>query len=358
LEKKPSDIVKLQKQVKLLIWSITGILAVVLLMSVFWFLAQEMTTEDFDTSGQENGGQYQDSMAPVDFPPLDTATDLWTAQDLSRVSPSDKEKVEYGKALIANTATYLGPKGSVAQITNGMNCQNCHLQAGTQPYGVNFGSSWSLYPKSHSQQKGDESTEDLYMRVSSCFERSLNGIAPSKGSKEMQSILAYINFVGGNVAKGKKAKGSGIYEVPFLSRAADPNRGKLIYAKKCVSCHLENGAGQLAADGKSYQYPPLWGNHSYNEAAGMYRLSKFAGYVKANMPQGASFRSPLLSDEESWDLAAFVNSQPRPARKLNKSSLHISKKYFDDPFGPYADGFSEKQHKYGPFKPIQEKSKL
>jgi thiosulfate dehydrogenase len=38
--------------------------------------------------------------------------------------------------------------------------------------------------------------------------------------------------------------------------------------------------------------------------------------------------------------------------------LHISNKYFDDPFGPFADGFSEKQHKYGPFKPIQEKSKL
>jgi thiosulfate dehydrogenase len=30
----------------------------------------------------------------------------------------------------------------------------------------------------------------------------------------------------------------------------------------------------------------------------------------------------------------------------------ISKKPIDHPFGPYADGFSEKQHKLGPFKPI------
>jgi thiosulfate dehydrogenase len=28
---------------------------------------------------------------------------------------------------------------------------------------------------------------------------------------------------------------------------------------------------------------------------------------------------------------------------------------FDHPFGPYADGFDEKQHKYGPYKPIKEK---
>jgi len=30
-------------------------------------------------------------------------------------------------------------------------------------------------------------------------------------------------------------------------------------------------------------------------------------------------------------------------------------KPFDHPFGPFADGFTEKEHKYGPFKPIKEK---
>jgi thiosulfate dehydrogenase len=42
----------------------------------------------------------------------------------------ERELIIYGQDLIAHTAKYLGPKGSVAQITNGMNCQNCHLQAG------------------------------------------------------------------------------------------------------------------------------------------------------------------------------------------------------------------------------------
>jgi thiosulfate dehydrogenase len=32
-----------------------------------------------------------------------------------------------------------------------------------------------------------------------------------------------------------------------------------------------------------------------------------------------------------------------------------SKKPFDHPFGPFADGFSAEQHKYGPFGPIKAK---
>ena len=36
---------------------------------------------------------------------------------------------------------------------------------------------------------------------------------------------------------------------------------------------------------------------------------------------------------------------------------NISAKPIDHPFGPYTDGFSEEQHKHGPFKPIVAKRK-
>lgn len=65
-----------------------------------------------------------------------------------------------------------------------------------------------------------------------------------------------------------------------------------------------------------YEVSPLWGDHSYNEAAGLYRVSTFAGYIKTNMPFGATADNPQLSDEEAWDLAAFVNGQPRPKHKF------------------------------------------
>ena len=64
--------------------------------------------------------------------------------------------------------------------------------------------------------------------------------------------------------------------------------------------------------------------------------------------------NPQLSNEEAWDVAAFVNTQPRPAKDLNKDWPDIKRKPFDHPFGPYADGFDEKQHKFGPFQPIED----
>ena len=68
----------------------------------------------------------------------------------------------------------------------------------------------------------------------------------------------------------------------------------------------------------------------------------------------ASYKNPVLSDEQAWDVAAFVNSQPRPIMNLKNDWPNIAKKPIDHPFGPYADKFSEQQHKYGPFQPIKE----
>lgn len=276
----------------------------------------------------------------------------WKAPDVKSLPEGElKSKVLYGKELIVHTAKYLGPNGSVMKITNGMNCQNCHLDAGTKIFGNNYGSVASLYPKFRARSGSEE---DIYKRVNDCMERSLNGRALDTNSNEMQAIKAYIEFVGSNVEKGKKAEGSGLKELAFLDRAADPENGKAVYATKCQSCHAANGEGILNTDGTEYTYPPLWGSKSYNDAAGLFRLSNFTKYVKYNMPLGASHQSPMLSDEEAWDVAAFVNSQPRPHMNVPKDWPDKSKKPIDHPFGPYADKFTEKQHKYGPFKPIQE----
>ena len=99
-------------------------------------------------------------------------------------------------------------------------------------------------------------------------------------------------------------------------------------------------------------YPALFGKSSFNDGAGLYRISNFAKYVKYNMPQGATYQNPQLSDEEAWDVAAFVLTEERPHVNVTKDWPDKAKKPIDYPFGPYADIFSEKQHKLGPFKPI------
>lgn len=54
--------------------------------------------------------------------------------------PLDEEGdlIRYGKELIVHTSKYFGPKGIIAQISNGMNCQNCHINAGKEKFANPF----------------------------------------------------------------------------------------------------------------------------------------------------------------------------------------------------------------------------
>jgi len=55
--------------------------------------------------------------------------------------------------------------------------------------------------------------------------------------------------------------------------------------------------------------PPVWGHGSYNIGAGMARVSVAAAFIKSNMPRGWGWS---LTDDEAFDVAAYINSQPRP----------------------------------------------
>lgn len=283
----------------------------------------------------------------------DTTTYWKPAPEESLEKEVNKELVLYGKDIIVHTSDYYGTGGKVFKSsTNGMNCQNCHLEAGTKTFGNNYSAVASTYPKLRARSG---SVETIYKRVNDCFERSLNGKPIDTASKEMLALEAYIKWLGKEVPKGNIPQGSGLKKIAALDRAADRENGKIIYSQKCASCHQQNGMGLMNGDKTAYTYPPLWGPGSYNDGAGLFRLSNFASYIKYNMPLGVNYASAQLSDEEAWDIAAYVNSQPRPVKNKKADWPNILQKPFDHPFGPYADGFSEEQHKYGPYKPIQEK---
>lgn len=281
----------------------------------------------------------------VNMNPIDT---LWKAPDTLLIPKTKQgELIRYGRKLIAQTAKYLGPHGKVRQISNGMNCQNCHLDGGTKPFGNNYGSVASMYPKFRARSGSIESIEK---RVNDCIERSLNGKALDSLSHEMRAMVAYIKWLGKEVVKGKKAKGSGLVNLPFLDRAADSTKGQLLYEQKCSSCHGKQGEGLTKLDAVEYLYPPLWGAHSFNVGAGLYRISNFAKYIYANMPLGSTFYEPQLSKEQAWDISAYVISLQRPIKEFSNDWPTLASKPMDHPFGPYADSLTERQHKFGPFK--------
>lgn len=280
------------------------------------------------------------------------SNEFWRPPDIMFVTDAQKaEEINYGKELISHTAKFLGPEGSVRQISNGMNCQNCHLDAGTKIFGNNYGAVSLTYPKFRARSG---SIESIKKRVNDCFERSLNGIPLDTSSREMTAIVAYIKWLGSTAEPGEVPNGTGLLTLELLDRAADPAKGQQVYESQCVACHGKNGEGRKQRDGTEYTYPPLWGDHSYNTGAGLYRISTFAQFIHANMPLGASFENLILSEKEAWDIAAYVNSRQRPDKDISEDWPKIESKPFDHPFGPYADPFSETQHKYGPFKSIKD----
>jgi thiosulfate dehydrogenase len=274
----------------------------------------------------------------------------WNMPDINSLPATPEvELIRYGKELIVNTSFYLGPKGTIARVSNGMNCENCHLDAGTRYEGNNYSAVFSTYPKVRGRSGA---METIYKRVNDCLQRSLNGKDLDSNSREMHAIYCYIKWLGINVPKQVTPEGAGIVDLPFMDRAADPAEGKIVYVQKCQRCHAADGEGVFNIDSTGYEYPPLWGSKSYNTGAGLFRLSRFAGYVKYNMPYDAKDSQARPSTEEAWDVAAFVNTQPRPTKKFINDWPDISKKPFDEPFGPYTDNFTEQQHKFGPFAPI------
>lgn len=321
------------------------IVPAVLLLFAFVFVIST-----FSDGCRQSEKQVVHQLAPVE------KDSLWKAPELSEIhSNTDSGKlIKYGYELIANTAFYFGPKGIIAHSTNGMNCQNCHLKAGTSSYANNFSKVYSTYPIYRAR---NNSIQTIYDRINDCFERSMNGKTLDSSSHEMKAIYAYMKWLGANIPHGTKPKGNGIIKLPYLDRAANPATGKIIFTANCQTCHGKNGEGLLNTNGNGYTFPPLWGKHSYNDGAGIHQLTKFAAFIKENMPFGVDWKHPLLKDEEAWDIAAFVNSQPRPHNDNRNDWKDFTKKPIDYPFGPYADTFSEKQHKYGPFKPIEQQHK-
>jgi len=186
----------------------------------------------------------------------------------------------------------------------------------------------------------------------------MNGRVLALESREMKAFVSYMRWLSTGIPDAARLVGAGTLQIKEPARAADPGRGAKIYAEVCAPCHGLDGLGQRAQNGLGYQFPPLWGADSFNNGAGMSRLLTAAAYARHNMPLGTSFDSPLLTDEQAYDVAGYIVSQNRPEKAdLDKDFPVRLQKPIDAPYGPYADGFPAEQHRLGPFDPIRAKVK-
>ena len=286
------------------------------------------------------------------------ADPAWSVPEVGAL-PNDEngQLVRRGRDLVTATYAHIGPAVSdpvKRYAGNNLACGNCHLMAGTKKFGLPLWGLWNDFPQYSTRSAAEISIED---RVNSCMTRSMNGKPLPVEAPEMKAIVSYIKFLSTGVKPGQTLSGLGAGKMPELTRAADPVRGAKIYARSCALCHAPDGLGVLrnrSVPALGYLTPPLWGPDSFNNGAGMARLTNAANFIHFNMPNGTSYYNPRLSQAEAWDVAAYVISRPRPNRAgIDKDFPDLLQKPVDTPYGPYADNFSQTQHQFGPYAPIK-----
>ena len=266
-----------------------------------------------------------------------------------------RDTVLYGRVLFSDTATVIGPEvrdESMRFAGNNLSCQSCHLQGGTQAFALPMVGVYALFPMFIARENEVRTIED---RIEGCMERSMNGRALPVDGSEMKALVGYFQFLSTGVPIGQPVEGRGTPALPLLDRAASPDTGPRSM-RNVASPAIRRMEGASKGDRgrrEGYLYPPLWGQDSFNDGAGMHRLIASASFIRANMPLGTRHDTPILSVEDAWDVAAYINTRPRPAREhLDRDYPDRSRKPVDAPFPPFADAFSQAQHQFGPFRPI------
>ena len=139
--------------------------------------------------------------------------------------------------------------------------------------------------------------------------RSCNGVRPPLGSKVSVAIAAYITWLSTDqpirMNSDRPAGPNAVSQLKLNVAKASTQRGAALFEDRCASCHGNTGQGDD-------DNPPVWGTRSFNDGAGMANVSQLASWLKVAMP----LEKADLTEQETLDVAAFLNSHDRPKFRL------------------------------------------
>lgn len=237
--------------------------------------------------------------------------DWFAFNDPAKLPPGPaNDLVRAGLDIVVNTPENIGPLASDPAMRlagNQLACTNCHLNAGLQKFAAPLVSTFATYPL-----MVNDTVESLPERINGCMTRSLNGKPLPETGDAMNALVAYIQYLGVGTPEGVRVEGMGLMPLPAAPETPDKTRGAAVFADVCAKCHGAGGAGEAKTTGGGWAIPPLWGDGSFNGGAGMADIRMAAAFIRASMPRGVTYDSPILSVQQAWDVAAFVTTQPRP----------------------------------------------
>jgi thiosulfate dehydrogenase len=269
------------------------------------------------------------SGVPLAGPLIPARTTMVTAWDFPKNPLTDStldnsrlsSDIRWGFKLFTNTP------GEARRFTpSRVSCSNCHLNGGQRERSLPLVGVAGMFPEYNRRSGRLYSLTD---RIVDCFLRSENAtgtiaaggeapavavttdVVPSPTSKEVLALAAYITWLarGTEVGANPPWRGQNTIAATALVPVAklDARKGEAIFQERCPSCHGPDGQGVAVGDKKP---GPLWGPDSWNDGAGAARVYTLAGIIRYAMP----YLDPgSLSDEEAQNVAAFINSKPRPA---------------------------------------------
>lgn len=230
------------------------------------------------------------------------------------------KEIRWGYRIFTNT-----PREAASFAPGRGSCNNCHLNAGQRELALPLVNVAMMFPEYNRRAGRLISLGD---RIVDCFLRSQNATGrlakehgegtapggvdalPSPTSKEVLAVSAYLTWlsrgaeVGSNPSwRGKNAIAAGAL-IPV--EKLDARTGEAIFKERCTNCHGLDGQGVTVGDKRP---GPLWGPDSWNDGAGASRIYTLAGIIRYTMP----YLDPgSLTDAEAQQVAAFINSRPRP----------------------------------------------
>ena len=233
------------------------------------------------------------------------------------------EEIRQGFKIFTNT-----PAEAPRLAPGKMSCSNCHMNAGQREKSLPLVGVAGMFPEYNRRAGRLISLGD---RITDCFLRSENATGgrlsaeelPTPTTREVLAISAYLTWLsrGAEMGKSPSWRGQNTIASTALVPVAklDPGKGRAIYADRCVSCHGEDGQGVTIGDKTA---GPLWGPDSWNDGAGAARVYTLAGMIRYSMP----YLDPgNMTDEDAQQLAAFIDSMPRPAFPYKEKDYRTEK---------------------------------
>ncbi|MHA6252532.1 c-type cytochrome [Oceanobacillus sp. CAU 1775] len=277
-----------QKSKKTFIAVIVGvwIVTVIGLGMLAYTPEQEQTQSSNETASSETGEENSNE-GELEFNP----------PSLDDLDPEDPmtEYILYGDELFSESNTVMSE-----HVGNELSCASCHANGGMAQSNSMVG----VVPNFPEFNKRAGTVFTIEDRINGCMIRSMNGEKLEEDSREMRSMVAFLTYISEGIEIGEEVPWRVPSNMPEIPEPDFVNGEELYEQLNCMTCHATDGSGTGANTG-----PALWGDNSFNDGAGMARLSKAAGYIQDNMPPGGE---GTLSDQEAADLAAYMLAQYRP----------------------------------------------